>query len=648
MPGKARLVVAVLAVCAGAARAGAADLACTMDATTGRVTCTLSTRTSWVDLQYVVNTANALNKYIDSRSPMIITAFGGAGAKGDGNMYASGGDLGEGGSARLATTLDDLKAILGSTTIYYYLGAQGEGNHPGGKGGASTLVAREDLVHTATTTNVLLLAGGGGGGGAAGGFYAGHAGGDGGRVTSTVGTANTAAGKNGNSGSGSGGGGEGGALSSGGKGGKAGSGADAKAGGDGKNGVGGQGGPVHISDGASTSTGWINGDGTVPAGIGTSGMGGEGQVRCDGCGEGGGGGGGYGGGGGGGGGGYSILLGVYSTTAGGGGGGGASYAVASTVDSSTTAKNPGHDGSVVIILEEVCAGTEGRGEKIAQELLDDFVPVFNQDWPTIAVAEGLDPYMDVYDKPVNIGCNTYGIGDLTCPLVVGVAYPACKNFYANVDVSEIDGLSHLAITSLELESTNQQVGTSCPYDSKAVENTSFRCSLYGNSGANVKLTAPAKVVVSSIQLMIECTDGVLSTTAQLWAGKATCKSTSGTASGKVAYCSGICSKDAGVSSLVALQASDLKMKLDPKCDPTTTSVDYPPINDTLDAILGAVMDGASSAMVDAVSPAITSALNTLVKDVLPLPATCEKETGGRKGWAASLAPPAARTCRVRR
>jgi hypothetical protein len=178
--------------------------------------------------------------------------------------------------------------------------------------------------------------------------------------------------------------------------------------------------------------------GDVPAGIGTSGRGGEGQVRCDGCGEGGGGGGGYGGGGGGGGGGETLDA-NNRYTAGGGGGGGGSYAARSTAVSEIEVKRSGQDGSVVVVFEELCAGSHGEGPTIAQALLDAFVPVFNEEWPAIAAAEGLDPLSPVYDGPVKIGCGSIE-GDAVCYALHSLVYPDCTEVYADVDVSELDGL----------------------------------------------------------------------------------------------------------------------------------------------------------------------------------------------------------------
>lgn len=609
------LIIFLLALCAGASRVAADIASCTMDTSTQVVTCTLSSSASSLDLTAVVSDAQALNSQIGANSPIIITAFGGAGAAGWDNDEEGGGGSGSGGSARMVTTLAGFGNTYGTTNIYYYLGGQGNDNHPGGKGGAGTIVSIADLSSTAATTgNVLLIAGGGGGGGAAEPSHSGHSGGSGGHAASEMGAPAKASGAGGGSGSGSGGGGAGGNGGKGGAGGSAGSGSDAHAGTSGNDGLGGQGGPVHVSDGPSTTTGWINVSG-VPKGIGTNGQGGEGQVRCDACGMGGGGGGGYGGGGGGGGGG--------STYAGGGGGGGGSYAAASNAYSTATAKNPGHNGSVVIILQEVCTGSQGTGAQIAQDLLDDFIPVFNQLWPTIAVNEDIDPFNDVYEGDVSLGCGLEEIGNTICDMELG----DCEDFYAHVNVSQIDGLSKLQLTSLTLETTNQQFGTSCPYDSNAVDGTSFECSLYGTSAADVKLTAQAKVVVSDIEIKVKCNTIFGDETEPLWNGKATCTVSGGTATAKVEYCSGVCSLSPGVSSLVALKASDLKLDLTGvDCKVTTTDLFYDPLEPFLDPVLSELADLLASTIEDAVAPSISDALNDLVKEALPLPAACSAQS----------------------
>jgi hypothetical protein len=274
------------------------------------------------------------------------------------------------------------------------------------------------------------------------------------------------------------------------------------------------------------------------------------------------------------------------------------------------------DGSL-ILQQELCAGSQSEGETIAQDLLDDFIGPFNKAWPTIAKNNGLDPFNNVYDGEVNLGCGLGDIGDIIC----GAQLAKCDKFYADVDVSQIDGLSNLDLTSLTLETTNQQTGTSCPYDSSAVSGTSFGCSLYGTSTADVELTAQAKVVLSSMSLKVKCS-GLTGFTETLWSGNATCTATGGTATSQVDYCAGICSANSGLSSLVALKASDLKLKLtDPKCDINTSNIDKT-IASVLDSILDQIADDLASTIEKAVSPTIESALNDVVKEVLPLPASC--------------------------
>jgi hypothetical protein len=618
-----KLIVAALALCAGSSQGMAQT--CTVNSTTETVTCTLSTSASSIDLTTVLTNAQALNPDLNSGSPIIITAFGGAGADGNDNDAEPGGDGGAGGSAQLVTTLGGFSSAYGgTTTIYYYLGSEGDNNHPGGKGGSATIVSTANLASTAAaTSNVLLIAGGGGGGASAEPVHSGHSGGNGGNAVSQIsstatqaGSAATAAGAGGGSGSGSGGGGAGGNNGTGGSGGSAGSGSDAQAGTAGNSGLGGQGGAVHVSSGATSTTTWLNVSG-VPSGIGTNGQGGEGEVRCSGCGEGGGGGGGYGGGGGGGGGG--------DTYAGGGGGGGGSYAAASTAYSTLTASNTGNNGSVVIIIQEICAGSVGEGETLAQNLLTSFVKPFNAAWPTIAVATDLDPLNNVYDGTVNLGCGLGGIGDAICGVEGG---SKCLQFYADVDVSQIDGLSGLQIESITLETTNQQLGNSCPYDSSAVTGASFGCSLYGSSTADVELSQ-AKVVLSSLSLKVQCDWAGAKSTQTLWAGNATCTATGGTATSEVDYCAGLCSFSSGASSLVALQASDLKLKLTGiNCDINTTNI-ISSAASLLDPILDEIADALGTTIETALTPTIQSALNDVVDEVLPLPSSCSTQAASQ-------------------
>jgi hypothetical protein len=349
----ASCTAAVMAMCGGSSPVMGDGICAKSTVYTGvSVVCTLSSDASSIDLSTVLSEAQAIKSSITSSTQMVITAFGGAGANGDGDGQQTGGVLGTGGIARMGTTLDTFRSTYGTTTIYYYLGAQGSDEHEGGKGGAATIVSIADLSSTkATTANVLLIAGGGGGGSAANMGQNGHRGGSGGTAVSAIGASATGAGQEGGSGGGdNGGAGAGGADGKGGSGGAASKFDKDEAGKSGSDGLGGQGGPVHLEHGPSTSTGWLNVSG-VPSGIGSNGQGGEGEYRGGGSsssmhGEGGGGGGGYGGGGGGGGGGEGYE--------GGGGGGGGSYAAASTASSGLNVTDPGDNkaGNVLIAFPD--------------------------------------------------------------------------------------------------------------------------------------------------------------------------------------------------------------------------------------------------------------------------------------------------------
>ncbi len=316
------------------AKGADSSLSCGLNSA-GQVACTLPSDGNLVNLSTVLSEAQALDSSITSSTVMVVTAEGGSG--GTDQKIKNGG---QGGVAQTATSIADYETAAGSSSLYYYLGANGVGdNGAGARGGASTIVSMVDLNTTApcisgysscTATNVVVVAGGGGGGGIDG-VCEGGIGAKGGSVTASTATPATASGNDGGlSACGGGGGGHAGGNGNGGGGGQAGAGVSAHDGGSGADGIGGLGGAVHDGSGASSPTYWINGtaygaSGTMSA-VASDGAGGEGEWRSGSAindGGGGGGGGGFGGGGGGGSGG--------STEAGGGGAGGGSFAAGVTV-----------------------------------------------------------------------------------------------------------------------------------------------------------------------------------------------------------------------------------------------------------------------------------------------------------------------------
>jgi hypothetical protein len=131
------------------------------------VTCTLSVQACAVDLELLVEELVSKGFAITTDTPMVVGATGGAG----GRSADDGAGGGRGGYAQTITSVADVKTGLGTTQLYYFLGANGaEGPSTcGGAGGTATIVTAEDLRQNPDkvpdSDDVLLIAGGGGGGG---------------------------------------------------------------------------------------------------------------------------------------------------------------------------------------------------------------------------------------------------------------------------------------------------------------------------------------------------------------------------------------------------------------------------------------------------------------------------------------------------
>ncbi|MFD5425065.1 hypothetical protein ACFWI9_06160, partial [Streptomyces sp. NPDC127084] len=360
----------LLALSAPAASATTPRLSCT-EIESGVVSCLLPDSVSQIETSSLLNAAQEETEtQLTDATPMVITAFGGAGRYGDngGGLY-QGGSGGAGGMAQTTTTISDYRENYGSSTLHYHVGELG-GTSAGGRGGAATLVSGVDLTQedpcidnhgTCTDTTLLLDAAGGGGGGQGNANGSGGTGGDGGVAVSGQIISAGADGHDGLAVRGTltrtGRGGEGGSEGEGGAGGRGGGGSRSKDGTDGRDGAGGLGGPVHTPHGPNAGASWVT---VSQLFFGPSGQGGQGQWRVNAVnyGSGAGGGGGWGGGGGGGGGGEAV--------AGGGGGGGGSWAVpdtASAVPAAPAISNPNSagPGSVFVTFVGTVAGAATSG-----------------------------------------------------------------------------------------------------------------------------------------------------------------------------------------------------------------------------------------------------------------------------------------------
>ena len=276
------------------------------------------------------------------------------------------------------------------------------------------------------------------------------------------------------------------------------------------------------------------------------------------------------------------------------------------------------------------------GESIVQGLLDDVIAPFNAAWPAICEASGLDPFDNVFDGSVNLGCGLGDLGNTVC----GLQASSCKSMWADVDVSQITGLENLDLTSLTVTSTNASDGTSCPYKSSAVDGTSFSCSYSGEGTGTAALTGTMTADLSSIEIRVECDalGGLDDFKETIWEGHATATATSGTADADIKYCSGICSVDSGVASLVYLAMSDLKLKLDGvSVNIVTDGSSYNIDADLADEIADTIADALKTDIEAALSPVVSSALNDEVDEIIPLPSSCSSAAASSTPAAAPAA-----------
>ncbi len=293
------------------------------------ITCTYTSSTKLPFDSMESQLESALDRQLDSSTPVWIQAWGGRGAKGanwEGNPGAFSGYAG------YAITVQSVGALTGRT-LYLYVAADGSKHaNYSGQGGASTIASTQPLSQSSSVPGGLIaVAAGSGGGGKAGENCYGGRGGNGGVAIATQ-----------QSTSGYGGNGGGPTQGAGGNDGRGGAGGGS-AGNTGAGGLGGYGGAGNSKGSAS---GWVEVDAVDAAADGwNAGAGGEGR--------GGGGGGGYGGGGGGG---ECTYVKSVSGDANGGGGGGASWALGDALgDANAPADSKQGDGvsSKVVLTFDV-------------------------------------------------------------------------------------------------------------------------------------------------------------------------------------------------------------------------------------------------------------------------------------------------------
>lgn len=263
------------------------------------------------------------------------------------------------------------------------------------------------------------------------------------------------------------------------------------------------------------------------------------------------------------------------------------------------------------LMAQICNSNDAT--QAVNSLLTQLTPLLNKTWPSLAVSSGLDPWNDVYDGSINLGCK-YG-GDEIC----GLQASSCKKMYAEVDVSSLSGLAYLQFQDLAVQSIQGVAngGQSCPYNPNA--SGGYSCSYWGSGNGKAYLVdgQSLKAKISKIKVKVKCNNFIAGDfTETLYSGSATCTASDPKGSATFDFCGGNCQGSAmpGLS-YAAVDGLDLKVgKL--SCD---VSPDYSPASWIAEVLVPELEEQ----IIDAVTPPIEEALNDLFADYMPFPSACQ-------------------------
>jgi len=259
----------------------------------------------------------------------------------------------------------------------------------------------------------------------------------------------------------------------------------------------------------------------------------------------------------------------------------------------------------------VCSTTDGI--TVVNGLLSSLTPVLNKAWPSVAVNTGLDPLKNVLvDEKISLKCS-YG-GDEIC----GVQAAKCKEEYAQVSVSSINGLAYMQFKDLAMSSLTANSGTQvCPYSSSA-SGGAYACSYAGTGSGAAFLVDGQKLTadISEIKVKVKCEIPYIKTwTETVYSGSAQCTGSDPSGTSQIQVCAGSCSSGS-VANLSYTGLNQLKLKLgDLSCK---VSPSYSPVSWIADALVPALKND----IIGAVTPEIQKALNDLVADYMPFPSAC--------------------------
>jgi hypothetical protein len=267
---------------------------------------------------------------------------------------------------------------------------------------------------------------------------------------------------------------------------------------------------------------------------------------------------------------------------------------------------------------EATSCTTEQGIDVVNSLLTELTPALNNAWPSVAVNNGLDPFEDVYNGKINIGCK-YG-GDVIC----GAMAASCKKYYVTINVENIKGISYLQFEDLAVTSLGASSGTkTCPYSTSASAG-SYSCSYSGDGSGSAYLQQGQKLTakLTDITLKAKCEwfwgD---SDTVKVWpasgSGTANCSASKPEGSAFFDFCAGSCASGSPVATLSYAAIDELKIKT------TNLSCSVSPSYSPVSWIASVLVPALEDVIIDAVTPPIEDALNDLVTDFLPYPGYCK-------------------------
>jgi len=258
--------------------------------------------------------------------------------------------------------------------------------------------------------------------------------------------------------------------------------------------------------------------------------------------------------------------------------------------------------------------TSTSGTSIVNGLLTSFTSVLNTAWPSAAVSAGLDPLKDpMVNKKVNLSCKDGGVesGDTIC----GLQAAKCKEEYAVVTVSSLDGLAYLQFEDLVMSTVTAEAGTqTCPY--APAGGGAYACS-YSGPGTGKAYLLNHEVItanMSEIEVKVKC-ESFKTWTETVFKGSAKCTGSDPDGAGTFQACGGSCASGSAANlSYAGILKLDLKLgKVSCNVSPS-----YNPEKWIVDSLAPAI----EKDLVNAVTPSIERAINNLAGKYMPFPSTC--------------------------